>query len=46
MYNHEIDFGFEAKWNFFVTLHGKNCYDGIGSTTKREVTRASNKTIQ
>lgn len=38
---HENDFGLTAEWNFFATSHGKNSCDGIGGTTKREVTRAS-----
>lgn len=38
---HENDFGIIAEWNFFATSHGKNSCDGIGGTTKREVTRAS-----
>lgn len=41
MCQHENDFGLIAEWNFFATSHGKNSCDGIGGTTKREVTRAS-----
>lgn len=40
---HENDFGLIAEWNFFASSHGKNSCDGIGGTTKREVTRASLK---
>ena len=38
---HINDFGISAEWNFFASSHGKNSCDGIGGTTKREVTRAS-----
>jgi hypothetical protein len=41
MCQHENDIGLVAEWNFFATSHGKNSCDGIGGTTKREVTRAS-----
>lgn len=40
---HKNDFGLKAEWNFFASSHGKNSCDGIGGTTKREVTRASLK---
>lgn len=33
------DFRVEAEWNFFASCHGKNACDGIGGTTKRELTR-------
>lgn len=35
------DFGFEAEWHFFASCHGKNACDGVGGTTKREVSKAS-----
>ena len=38
---HDNDFRLRAEWNFFASSHGKNSCDGIGGTTKREVTRAS-----
>jgi len=38
---HKIDFGFEAEWHFFASCHGKNACDGVGGTTKREVSKAS-----
>lgn len=38
---HEKDFDLEAEWNFFATAHGKNACDGVGGTTKREVTKKS-----
>lgn len=38
---HKNDFNISAEWNFFASSHGKNSCDGIGGTTKREVTRAS-----
>lgn len=38
---HENDFVLIAEWNFFATSHGQNSCDGIGGTTKREVTRTS-----
>lgn len=39
--HHEQDFGLEGEWHFFATAHGKNACDGIGGTTKREVTKRS-----
>ncbi|XP_063223012.1 uncharacterized protein LOC134531252 [Bacillus rossius redtenbacheri] len=39
--HHKNDFGLSAEWNFFATSHGKNACDGVGGTTKREVTKAS-----
>lgn len=30
-----------AEWNYFATAHGKNACDGVGETTKREVTKKS-----
>lgn len=39
--HHLNDFGVEAEWNFFASCHEKNACDGIGGTTKREITRAS-----
>ena len=36
--HHENDFSLLAEWNFFASSHGKNSCDGIGGTTKREVT--------
>lgn len=38
---HENDFGLAAEWHFFATAHGKNACDGVGGTTKREVTKKS-----
>lgn len=38
---HENDFGVPAEWHFFATAHGKNACDGVGGTTKREVTKKS-----
>jgi hypothetical protein len=38
---HEQDFGLQVEWHFFATAHGKNACDGIGGTTKREVTKTS-----
>lgn len=39
--HHVKDFGKKAEWNFFASSHGKNACDGIGGTTKREITRVS-----
>ena len=39
--NHQKDFGFSAKWNFFATSHGKQPCDGIDGTVKRMVARES-----
>ena len=39
--NHQKDFGFSAKWNFFATSHGKQPCDGIGGTVKRMVAKES-----
>lgn len=39
--SHQTDFQLDAEWNFFASAHGKNACDGIGGTTKREVTKAS-----
>ena len=33
--HHETDFSIRAEWGFFVTLHGKNEYDGVSCTIKR-----------
>lgn len=38
---HKKDFDLEAEWHFFASCHGKNACDGVGGTTKREVTKAS-----
>ena len=32
---HKRDFGFDAKWIFFATAHGKSPCDGIGGNIKR-----------
>ena len=32
---HKRDFGFDAEWNFFATVHGKSLCDGIGGNVKR-----------
>jgi hypothetical protein len=39
--NHKTDFDLEAEWHFFASCHGKNACDGVGGTTKREVSKAS-----
>lgn len=39
--HHVTDFGIKSEWNFFASSHGKNACDGIGGTTKREITRVS-----
>ncbi|XP_050527828.1 uncharacterized protein LOC126897924 [Daktulosphaira vitifoliae] len=38
---HIDDFGFDAEWHFFASCHGKNASDGVGGTTKREVSKSS-----
>ncbi|KAF2890186.1 hypothetical protein ILUMI_15987 [Ignelater luminosus] len=37
--DHEKDFDIGAESHFFGSCHGKNTGDGVGGTTKREVTR-------
>lgn len=39
--HHKTDFNLKAEWHFFASCHGKNACDGVGGTTKREVTKAS-----
>lgn len=39
--HHITDFDLIAEWHFFASCHGKNACDGVGGTTKREVTKAS-----
>ena len=39
--HHEKDFCLQAEWHFFATSHGKNACNGVGGTTKREVTKRS-----
>lgn len=39
--HHAKDFGMQAEWNFFASSHGKNACDGVGATTKREITKIS-----
>ena len=41
MCNHQKDFGFNSKWNFFATSHGKQLCDGISGTVKRIVSKES-----
>ena len=39
--HHKSDFEIDAAWAFFATNHGKSPCDGIGSTVKRKILRAS-----
>lgn len=39
--HHQKDFGLKAEWHFFASCHGKNACDGVGGTTKRELSKVS-----